>query len=166
MKGFRKRVLALAIATAAVMPLVAFAAGDVHVALTAQAVSVVNGRDVYQPADKARPGDVLEYRATYRNDGRTAVRDFQATLPIPRGLEFVPGTATPGALASLDGTTFEPMPIVRKVRTADGHWVNREVPASEYRSLRWPLGQVAGGAQRVVVARARISPLQAAAVTR
>ena len=57
-----------------------------------------------------------------------------ATLPIPEGLEYLPKTVRPApALASLDGKTFAPMPLKRKVRLADGREVEREVAASEYR---------------------------------
>jgi uncharacterized repeat protein (TIGR01451 family) len=168
MQGLTRRTLAIAIVAAALfVPLAAFADAPVHVSLTAQHVSVANGKEVFTTADKARPGDVLEYRATYRNDAHSAVREMQATLPLPEGVEFVPGTATPaGVTASLDGRTFEPLPIVRRTVGSDGRTIVREVPVSQYRYLRWPLGTLNGCAARTVVARARVTPIQTAALTR
>jgi uncharacterized repeat protein (TIGR01451 family) len=160
--------MSLAIATAAmalVAPLAALADATVQVTLTARHVSGAHGKEVFTAADQARPGDVLEYRTTCRNTTGTAVRQVMAVLPLPAGVEYVPGSATPAAVeASLDGRTFEPVPVMRRVRAADGRSVMREVPASEYRALRWSVGQLGGGAERTVTARARISPLQASLV--
>lgn len=164
-----KRTFAFAIVSVALCaPALAFAAGDVHVALTAQRVTLADGKEVFAAADKARPGDVIEYRAVYKNDGRTAVRDLYATLPVPNGLEYLPRTAAPAVvLASTDGKSFAPIPLVRKTRTADGREVVREVPLSEYRALRWAIGTLAAKDSRTVRARMRVAPLASvAAVTR
>ena len=67
--------------------------------------------------------------------------------------------------ASLDGRSFAPVPLMRKERTADGREVVREVPPSEYRALRWSIGTLAAKESRAVAARARVSPLQVAALT-
>lgn len=160
-----RRTLAFAILSVVLFaPALAFADGDVHVALTAQRVTLVDGKEVLVNAEKARPGDVIEYRATYRNDGRGAVRSLDATLPVPNGLEYLPKTATPVVvLASTDGVTFAPVPLVRKERTADGREVTREVPLAEYRALRWPIGTLAVKESRTVRARMRVSPLASVA---
>jgi uncharacterized repeat protein (TIGR01451 family) len=160
-----RRTFAIAIVSVALFaPALAFADGDVHVALTAQRVTVANGHDVFVSADKARPGDVLEYRAVYRNDGRNAVRDLFATLPVPNGLEYLPKTAAPAVvLASTDGQSFAPVPLVRKERAADGREVIREVPHSEYRALRWSIGTLAAKEARTVRARMRVAPLASVA---
>ena len=164
-----KRNLAFALALVAVSaPALAFADSDVHVALTAQRVTVSGGKEVFATADKARPGDVIEYRAVYRNDGKSSVRDLFATLPVPAGLEYLPKTAAPAVvLASTDGVSFAPVPLLRKERSADGREVVREVPLSEYRALRWPVGTLAAKDSRTVRARMRVAPLASvAAVTR
>jgi uncharacterized repeat protein (TIGR01451 family) len=155
------------VAVAIFAPALAHADGDVHVALTAQRVTIADGKDVYVSAEKARPGDVIEYRAVYKNDGRTAVRDLYATLPVPNGLAYLPRTAAPAVvLASTDGQSFAPVPLVRKTRTADGREVVQEVPLSEYRSLRWSIGTLASKESRTVSARMRVNPLASvAAVT-
>ena len=85
MHQFLKRTIAIAIvAVAAFAPALAFADGDVRVALSSQRVTLVDGKEVLVSAAKARPGDVIEYRAVYKNDGRSAVRELDATLPVPQ----------------------------------------------------------------------------------
>ena len=163
--------LAFALALAALAAAtVAFAAGGVNgvtVELTANRVTKSQGRDVLAPAEQARPGDLLQYRALYKNESKTEARGLAATLPIPRGTEYVPGSATPRRVeASLDGRTFAPVPLMRKVRTADGRTVTREVPTKEYVALRWPLGSLPASQSRAVTARVRIEPTQVAALTR
>lgn len=146
-------------------PAIARASGDVSVVLTAQRVSVVDGKETKSPAEQARPGDVIEYRAEYKNDGAAPVKQLAATLPVPNGMEYLPRTAAPQTLhASLDGTKFEAVPLKRRVRLADGREVLRDVPASEYRFLRWSLGTLGARQTRAVAARVRVSPIQLAAV--
>jgi uncharacterized repeat protein (TIGR01451 family) len=146
---------------------VAHAAGGVTVELTASRVTKSQGKDVHAPAEQARPGDLLEYRALYRNESKTEARGLAATLPIPRGTHYVPGTALPRRVeASLDGRTFAPVPLTRKVRLENGRTVTREVPASEYVVLRWPLGALPANQSREVTARVRIEPTQVASLSR
>jgi len=149
---------------ALVIPAIALAAGDVSVVLTADRIVTVNGKETRNTADQARPGDVIEYRAIYTNTGAGAVKQLAATLPVPNGMEYLPRTAAPTRLeASLDGRTFAPVPLKRRVRLQDGREVEREVPTSEYRYLRWALGTLDVEQARTVAARMRVNPLQLAA---
>jgi uncharacterized repeat protein (TIGR01451 family) len=162
-----KRILALALATVSVaIPAMALAQGDVTVALTANRVIARDGKESLASAEQVKPGDVIEYRAIYRNQGASGVQKLTATLPVPAGMEYLSRTAQPAApLASLDGRTFEPVPLKRRVRLADGHEVMREIPASEYRFLRWTLGTLGIRAEQTVRARMRVSaPAPMAAV--
>ena len=139
----------------------AYAEGDVAVSLTAHRILVSQGKEARLPAEQAKPGDVIEYRATYVNRGSTAVRDLEATLPVPTGLEYLPRTAQPLRLqASLDGKSFAPVPLTRRVRLAGGKTEVREVPASEYRALRWSIGSLGAKSARTVGARMRVAPLE------
>jgi uncharacterized repeat protein (TIGR01451 family) len=89
-------------------------------------------------AATAKPGDTLEYVVELHNGGGAAVNGLSATLPLPAGTELIPGSERPSkALASLDGSTFSPMPLKRAVKRADGAIVDELVPPSEYRFLRW-----------------------------
>jgi len=147
MHRFVRLMLAIAIAAAAVTrPAHAAegtakpAAGSVAVELTAQRVTKAQGKEVLVAADQAKPGELIEYRALYRNDGASEAKGLMATLPIPRGTQYVAGTAEPrGVEASLDGRT-----------------VVQDVPVSEYRTLRWPLGVLPTKQSRTVAARVRV----------
>jgi uncharacterized repeat protein (TIGR01451 family) len=152
------------VALALPVPLAAFAQPALRISLTARRVAVdARGRESFQPAAEARPGETVEYRAAYRNPGAASVREVQATLPIPEGTEYVARTARPApALASLDGRTFEPLPLKRRVRLANGQEEWHEIPAVEYRYLRWTLGSIEAGRAETVRARVRVSPLAAA----
>lgn len=155
--------LALALTGTALAATVGFAAGGVSVELTAHRVTKQHGKEALALAEQAKPGELLEYRAHYKNSGTSEARGLAATLPIPRGTQYVPGSATPGRLeASLDGQTFALVPLMRKVKTGGGKTVMREVPVSEYRALRWPLGTLAAKQSRVVAARVRVEPAQVA----
>jgi hypothetical protein len=161
MQGWIRRFVAvatLAAAAVASMAAVSHADGDVAVTLAAQRVEAQSGgKETLAPADQAKPGDVIEYRATYHNSGATNVRELAATLPIPFGSEYIARSASPApTLASLDGRTFSPLPLKRRAHLADGRDVMQEVPAREYRSLRWTLGTLPARGERTVRARVRL----------
>jgi len=162
MHGSMPRRLALALFAVGVLTHgVALAEGDVSVALNAYRVTMSQGKEAFVPAEQARPGEVIEYRATYKNTGKQAVKDLMATLPVPQGLEYLPKSAQPAKLlASVDGKNYEAVPLVRKVKGPDGKLVAREVPLSEYRYLRWPMGTLAASAESQVRARMRVNPLE------
>jgi uncharacterized repeat protein (TIGR01451 family) len=142
------------------------AAGSVAVELTANRVTKAQGKEVLVPADEAKPGELIEYRARYRNDGASEAKGLMATLPIPRGTQYVAGSALPRRVeASVDGRTFAPVPLKRTVKTPDGRTVVQEVPVAEYRALRWPLGALPARDQRTVAARVRVEPTPVAAIS-
>lgn len=129
------------------------------------------GREKLEEVDGVRPGDVLEYRAVYRNVSKQALKGVAANLPLPEGLEYVARTAQPGKGAQFalkaDGA-YEAEPLMRK--GTDGRM--QPVPLNEYRQIRWRLDELAPGAEAVVSARAKvemaapsqeISPVSAAA---
>ena len=122
MQGIRRGVLGVALVAALASPLAVLAAGDVPVSLSAHRVQVdTKGKETFTAGDEAKPGEIIEYRAVYHNAGSASVTGLVATLPIPRGMEYLPTTAKPGkAEASLDGTTFAPIPLTRRVKRADG----------------------------------------------
>jgi uncharacterized repeat protein (TIGR01451 family) len=165
MPRLSQRGLPLALALGFVVSLAGVATAGVQVKLTAQRVTTGSkGGEVLAPADKAKPGEVVEYQALYTNDGSDDVRQLVATLPIPEGMEYLPRTAMPARVqASLDGTSFAPVPLRRKVKLADGREVMRDVPVSEYRWLRWTLGGLEGHGEETVRARVRVNAAPSAA---
>jgi uncharacterized repeat protein (TIGR01451 family) len=127
---------------------------EVTVQLTASKVVKTTGKETLEPADKMKPGETVEYKAVYKNSDSKTVRDLKADLPVPAGMQFVPNTATPAApMASTDGVTYSKLPLIRKVKGSDGQMHDEPVPVSEYRSLRWELGELPAGASKTVSAR-------------
>ena len=121
-------------------------------------VTAADGKESFVAADAARPGDVIEYTATYKNAGTAAVGNLEATLPIPADTEFIAGSAKPaGARASLDARAFGEMPLVRKV-VRDGKSVEEPVPTREYRALRWYPGALTTNQSINFTARVRVLP--------
>jgi uncharacterized repeat protein (TIGR01451 family) len=119
-------------------------------------VRASDGRETLIAAQVAKPGDVIEYVVTYRNTGREAVRDLEATLPIPAHTEFIHGTTRPAnAKASLDASAFADMPLKRKTTRA-GQEIVEAVPHREYRYLRWYPGELGPGRSVTFVARVKV----------
>jgi uncharacterized repeat protein (TIGR01451 family) len=146
--------------------------GTAGLALAADAVTNVlvvhkialqpGGAETAEPAAAAQPGDVLEYKALFHNNGAGVAHGLAATLPLPAGTEFVPGSQQPAAaLASLDGSTFEALPLKRMVKAPDGSAHEELVPAREYRFLRWAGTDLPGSGDLAVSARVRIAGVTA-----
>ncbi len=151
----------------AVLALVAFAFaapahadGDVRVSMTAQRVTTdAHGAEHLAAAEQVRPGETIEYRARYLNEGDATAHQLLASLPVPAGMEYVPGSAAPARVtASLDGKTFAPVPLKRLVRLPNGDEIEQLVPYREYRALRWALGDLDANGEQVVRARMRVAP--------
>lgn len=132
-------------------------ANQVEAKLSASTVRLVGNKEVLELADKAKPGDIIEYSVIYRNPGKP-VQGVLATLPVPQGLEYLPNSALPKtAMASLDGAEFLAIPLKRQVKLADGKTAERLVPYSEYRFLQWKLGDMSHNASAKVRARMQVS---------
>jgi uncharacterized repeat protein (TIGR01451 family) len=119
-------------------------------------VRAADGSESRAAASSVRPGDVIEYVATYRNTGRAPITDVAATMPIPPNTEFVAGSARPASgKASVDGTTYAPIPLVRKVMR-DGKAIEEPVPTREYRYLRWSAPSLGANETARFTARVRV----------
>ena len=119
-------------------------------------VRAADGAETLASADAAKPGETLEYAATYRNTGKRAVTNLAATLPIPANTELIPGSARPAnAQASVDGRTFAAPPLKRRV-VRDGKTVEVEIPAREYRYLRWNAPELGGEQTLTYTARVKV----------
>jgi uncharacterized repeat protein (TIGR01451 family) len=119
-------------------------AEPLQIVLVRSKVVVENGKEVMQSAAVAQPGDVLEEVATYTNASTATLRSVEATLPIPPNTELVMSSVRPAnAKASVDGKNFSRIPLTRKVRQSSGVEVEQPVALSEYRYLRWSVGDLA-----------------------
>ena len=105
-----------------------------------------DGKESFAAADAARPGDVIEYAATYRNTATQPVRNLEATLPIPANTELVPGSAAPaGAKASLDSRSFEQVPLKRLGRPEEFAYVYAFLASDEASYVNGAVIEVSGG---------------------
>lgn len=115
-----------------------------------------DGKEMQTPATLVQPGDTLLYTAVYRNQGKSALSDVVASLPVPRGMQLAPAPAAE-VQASLDGKTFARLPLMRRVQQADGRWADVAVPLAEIRYVRWPARSLAAGEQFNASLRVRVS---------
>ncbi len=126
--------------------------------LVVERVEIVDGKTVFKPAQRSKPGDVLEYRVTYTNRTASAATGLVANLPIPAGTTLVARSELPpDVLASTDGVRFAPPPLTRVLRQSDGSTRQVPVPLEEYRTLRWNLGTLAAGHSAQVQARVQVN---------
>ena len=124
-------------------------------------VREAEGREGFAAAEAVRPGEIIEYVATYRNTGKQPVSGLAATLPIPASTEYQAGSARPAnAMASVDGATFSAPPLKRRV-VRDGKNVEEEIPVREYRYLRWFPGELGGDKSLSFTARVRVVDAEA-----
>ncbi|MBI3149144.1 MAG: hypothetical protein HYZ17_11595 [Betaproteobacteria bacterium] len=100
--------------------------------------------------------DVVEYAATYRNQGKVPADSVLASIAVPEGMQYVASSARPAEfLASLDGRMYYAPPLFRVVRRPDGREMRVKVPETDYRVLGWNLDAIAPGATASVSARFR-----------
>jgi uncharacterized repeat protein (TIGR01451 family) len=144
----------------------AFAAGgEDNVTATLHAFRVEpasGGTERLIPALEARVGEIVEYRAEYRNRGHTEVINLEVAVPLPPGMIFVPGTTQPAnVLASEDGVAFGPVPLMRTVIDGRGRKRLQRVPLADYRFLLWRIPRI--GAESSVLLSLRMRVIQAPA---
>ena len=144
-------ILLLATATAAF--------GQVKVDLKQFKVVDVNGKQTLQSADKAKPGEVIQYVATYHNTAKTPAKNVVGTIPVPNGMEYTPDAnlKAPDMAAAADGK-FAPLPLKHKV-TRNGAQVEEVLPYSAYRSLQWRIGTMEPGQKVELKANVKLAPL-------
>jgi uncharacterized repeat protein (TIGR01451 family) len=110
-----------------------------------------DGKETLVSAKETKPGEILEYRATYKNVSKSAVRNLIATLPVPKGMEYQVKTASPaGAEATIDNVTFSAIPLIDTTK-------KEAIPTSQYRALRWKVSELGADKSIVVSARMKIS---------
>ncbi|MGI4938710.1 MAG: hypothetical protein ACRYF5_18480 [Janthinobacterium lividum] len=132
---------------------------EVIVKLTVQKVQrQKDGSEILGKADAA-PGDTVQYQVLYANEGKAAVHQLLATLPIPApNMEYLPGSSSPpNPEASIDGKTFGAMPLKREVVASDGSRRWESVPVADYRFLRWQVGELPAGKSFTVSARMKLT---------
>lgn len=106
-----------------------------------------DGKETLINAAEATPGQLLIYRATYRNNDATDMKSIVATLPVPAGLAYQEASAKPAAVqASVDGKIF-----------FDVAHPPKDAPAASWRVIRWaPHPVLSPGKEFTVEINARV----------
>lgn len=137
------------------------AQGEDEVTATLQAFRVEKGSDGAElliPALAARAGDIVEYQAEYRNTGPVAVRNLEVAVPLPPGMDYVPGSARPAnVFASEDGLAFGPLPLMRSVKDAKGIERLQRVPVADYRFLLWRVPRIEAESSVLLTLRTKVT---------
>ena len=102
-----------------------------------------DGRETFEEARSARPGEVIEYRLTYKNSESTPVSQLKAKGPVPAGTRYVADSARSDVRARLrfshdGGVTWQAAPLKRKAADGKGEEV---VPPEHYSHVQWTAGQ-------------------------
>lgn len=92
-----------------------------------------------------KPGDVIRFTVTGKNEGKSAAKSLAMTQAIARGMVYMLNSATPVNGATLtysidQGKTFVVNPTI-KVTLANGKVEERPAPATAYTHVRWKLTQ-------------------------
>jgi len=101
-----------------------------------------NGNEIIEETTQAEPGQVMEYRLRFSNQGDSAVKGLKIVDPIPVQTTFIPDSDSTAVSAvfevSIDGgKTFESTPVVRIETQADGTQKKIIIPPEQYTHLRW-----------------------------
>jgi uncharacterized repeat protein (TIGR01451 family) len=129
-------------------------------------VVMVNGKETLESAPNVKPGETLEYQATFTNVSSGSLKQILAVIPVPSNTEFVAGSETTGAQVSVDGVKYEAQPVKRKKRTANGAEVEEVVSTKEYRALRWSVAELNAGQSVSYKARVRVRDDRVSEVTK
>ena len=133
-----KKMLPLLLALLPVAPVMA----EVNSLMEAfRVVSDKDGREQFEEASAARPGDLLEYRLTYSNTESAPVSGLLVSGPVPTGTHYLAGSARSLKRATVrfssdGGASWQRAPLKRK--GADGKDVI--VPPEQYTHVQWTSG--------------------------
>lgn len=120
------------------------------------------GAEQYQPASKAAPGDVIEYRLSYLNEGDKAIRDLAVQGPIPTNTNYIGNTSSTTVASdfqvSIDGgDNWEAEPVTRTRTLPDGTVETYVIPPEDYSHVRWlPKQRLSAGETQVYTYRVMV----------
>ena len=157
----KKKIAALTLATLSLLAVTAVGFAQRHQLIAAiarpdvkvQLSAAVERDSELIPLEKAsavKPGEILDWTIVSENSGNAAARDYKAVVRIPRGTEFIAGSAkADGAKAvySIDnGKSFSDKPTIEEKQT-DGTVKRVAAPVVMYTDIRyeWSDPLVQGG---------------------
>ncbi len=103
-----------------------------------------DGKEAFQPAQKAQPKDVIEYRLTYKNSGEDPVQNIFITDPIPSGTEYIEASASEPEKGRVEfsidgGKSYRNWPIEIIQKTKSGHETVTKATPEMVTHIRWTL---------------------------
>ena len=119
-----------------------------------------DGTERLETAERARPGDVIEYRLTHTNTFPDALRDLAIVGPLPEGLELLNAFRSADMPAVFElrgdfdpdspGEEWSPLPVTRIVVEPDGSRRAEPARREHFTAVRWRLDGAlpSGGAVR------------------
>lgn len=125
--------------------------------------SIKDGKTIesFERANRAQPGEIVEYRLKAVNAGSNAISNLNVDLPVPRETSYLDGTASgpnnATLLASFDAKrSFGQLPLKRKI-IKDGKTNEEIVKANEFTNLRWAIkGAIPAGQTLEFKARVKV----------
>ena len=125
--------------------------------------SIKDGKTIesFERANRAQPGEIVEYRLKAVNSGSAAISNLNVDLPVPRETAYLDGTASgpnnATLLASFDAKrSFGQLPLKRKI-IKDGKTNEEIVKANEFTNLRWAIkGAIPAGQSLEFKARVKV----------
>ena len=144
---------------------VAFAKGAVEGTIEAFIVHTdAKGVETIKQTRTAEPGQVMEYRLSFSNNGEDAVKGLKIVDPIPSQTTFIPQSDSTDVTADFEvsidgGKTFETEPVLRIETRADGSQIEITIPPEQYTHLRWNAKDTlnSGGEMQVYSYRVRVN---------
>ncbi len=139
------RVTSLTFVLALVLGIAGFAYAKGPVTGEIQAFIVTKDSDGLEkvlPAVETVPGQVMEFRIVFTNNGDSGVRGIKVVDPIPQNTRFIGDSHSADVPAlfevSIDGgESFEAEPVVRVETQSDGTQKEVVVPPEQYTHVRW-----------------------------
>ena len=124
------------------------AENDVDIVMEAYIVTMQENEDgdmveVFEAANEAQPGDLVEYRILLANDSDDVLEDVGALGPVPANTMFVADSETQAAAYqtefSIDGgASYSPAPTLTVTNDA-GEEEEVMAEPEEFNSVRWTL---------------------------
>ena len=150
--------IAPAMAEAPAAAVVVKAENPVKVNLSVHKLEMKQGKEHFVSAESALPGDVLEYRANYKNVSNKPVDAVFASLPIPDGAEYIVASAFPkNIVARARGEKeFAITPLQQEIVGVDGKKTKAALPLAAYGAIGWQLGTIKPAASTDIRVRVRI----------
>jgi uncharacterized repeat protein (TIGR01451 family) len=135
-----------------VTPLAAKQASPLSVELTVKKIILKDEKELRADAANAAPGDVLEYRAEYKNIGAVTLSKALLTLPLPDHTTYIDGSAYPAGMTASNRNAiadFKSPPLLQ------------QAPGDAIGALRWATNKLTPGQTVTVSMRVRVNAADA-----